>query len=729
MQGRWRLFRHDSGREAGPPAWAYVVLFCASLLIGFWNAKQFGVVLLWPANGVLLAAFLQLHRRKAMAVLAVCFAINLASNVVRGDPMPFLWLNATLNLAEVLIAGIIARRVCGAALDLRRPGRLIRFAVFAVAPAVLICALIIVSVAGAMRNYSPELYGFTLQRYFSMQALGLLVVAPLLLLLARRHRFSDEGQVAGHRETAALFAILGATTLMVFGQSSTPLIYLVFPALLLLVFRVSPTHSALAVLMVTLISGAATLMGHGPVTLHRLPDNPELAHLPDIARQLTVLYGFLLSLIAIALPVSTAVSEHRRMIRRLESRTRSAQAARHRAEAADKAKSRFLALMSHEMRTPLHGVVGYADILSRRDGLAKETRRQVAEIQRSGGALLTLVEDVLEISRSMGIASQDTVQPAALLDEVIETNRPAAHGKDLRFHVRVDPGAERPVIGDRSRMRQILQRLVSNAIKFTAEGEVVVSVTREGPLTVFRVADTGPGIDPTFISNLFEPFVQADDSISRTHVGAGLGLAVAERMTRVMGGQIALEETSARGSTFVVRLPLALAEIILEESQPVVALDPAQPDAADADTAGAEANEAGAGRVLIVDDHPTNREVARLMLAPLGCEIVEAADGIEAVDLVSTSDFDLILMDVRMPRMDGLAASRAIRALEGDTAHTPILAVTADAMPEDAARCIAAGMDGHVAKPLTHAALFAAIDAIMTAGDPPQAPSAVDRAA
>ncbi|WP_428151506.1 response regulator [Brevundimonas sp.] len=697
MQGRWRVFRHEAGREAGPPAWAYVALFCASLLIGMWSAKTFGAVVMWPANGILLAAFLQLRRRKALAVLTVCFAINLVSNVVRGDPMPFLWLNAVLNVTEVVIAGILARRVCGAALDLRRPRRLAFFAVAAVTPAVLFCTLVIVGVAAMLNDYSTSLYVFTVQRYFAMEAIGLLTITPTLLLLARRHRFADTGTVANAKETVALFSLLTVATLVVFCQSSLPITYLIFPTLLLLVFRVSTTGSAVAVLLVTLIGGLATVTGHGPATLQRLAADPELAHIPDLVRQLNVFYGFLLTLIAVALPVSTIVSERRRMVLRLETRTLAAQAARRQAEAADAAKSRFLALMSHEMRTPLHGVVGYAEILSRRSGLPREARHQVEEIQRSGAALLTLVEDLLEVSHGDAGGGPEAIDPAGLLFQVVAASHDSAASKRLPIHIRVEPGAEGPLLADQRRLRQILHRLVSNAVKFTAGGEIVVSIAREGPLTVFRVADTGPGIHPDLIPTLFDAFVQADDSISRAHVGCGIGLAVARRLTTAMGGRIELESTSSDGSTFVVRLPLPLAD----------------EDAA-TDVAGpAGAGTGGAARVLIVDDHSTNREVARLMLAPLGCEIFEAVDGIEAVEMASATPFDLILMDVRMPRMDGLAATRAIRALDGAFARTPILAVTADAMPEDAARCMAAGMDGHVAKPLTHASLFSAIDAVM----------------
>ena len=701
MQGRWRIFRHETGREAGPPAWAYVTLFCASLLIGLWSAQEFGAVVMWPANGILLAAFLQLRRRKAIAVLAVCFAVNLGTNVVRGDPMPFLWLNAVLNLAEVLIAGVLARRFCGAALDLRRPHRLVRFALAAVTPAVLTVTLIIVTIAAVIKVYSPDLYAFTLQRYFAMEALGLLTVTPTLLLLARRHRFRDTGATAGPKESITLFSLLTAASVIVFSQSAVPITYLIFPALLLLVFRVSTTGTALAILLVTLIGGFATVTGHGPVTLQRLVVDPELANVPTVVRQLNVFYGFLLSLIAVALPVSTVVSERRRMLERLQTRTRAAQDARRRAEAADAAKSRFLALMSHEMRTPLHGVVGYAEVLSRRPSLAKEARRQVAEIQRSSAALLTLVEDVLEVSRGDAVMGQDVIDPAALLVQVAAASGDCAAFKRLPIRLDVLAGADAPVLADRRRLRQILHRLVSNAVKFTTEGEVVVRVGREGPLTVFRVIDTGPGVAPALVPNLFAAFVQADDSISRDHVGAGLGLAVAHRLTLAMGGQIALESTSSTGSTFVVRLPLPLAE----QAAVAEAADPTLAEAAEP------------ARVLIVDDHPTNREVARLMLAPLGCDIFEAVDGVEAVEMASAAPYDLILMDVRMPRMDGLAATRAIRALDGAFARTPILAVTADAMPEDAARCLAAGMDGHVAKPLTHASLFAAIEAVMGAGD------------
>jgi len=706
LQGRWRLFRHDAGREAGPPAWVYVGLYGLALALGLWSAHRFDAVVLWPANGVLLAAVLQLHRRKAIPVILICVALNIATNIVRGDPMPFLWLNPALNLAQVGIAGLLARRVCGAALDLRRPRRLVAFGLLAVVPAVAVCAATAVTTLATLRDVPPGVLLFTLQRAVSMEALGLLTVTPTLLLLARRHRFRDTAIPERRLELTGLFLLLGAVTALVFFQTRLPLQFLLFPPLLLLLFRGTPTWAAAAVGLVILISGFATLHGYGPVVLARLDGDGHADAIPEVMRRLNVLYAFMLAIVVTALPISTVMCERQRLVQRLEARRATAQAARRRAEAADAAKSRFLALMSHEMRTPLHGVVGYAEVLSRRPGLARDVRAQLDQIQTSGATLLTLVEDVLEVTRNAALPCLDTVDLAVTLEQAAAPCREAADTKGIAIVLRVQPEAKPPVLSDGRQMRQILHRLIGNAVKFSTSGTIEVTASREGPDIVLRVADTGPGIDPGVRDRLFQPFAQGDDSLTRVHAGAGLGLAVASRMARTLGGSIALEQSSAAGSTFVVRLPLPVVEDTDHAAPAVPALE-------------ADAVPAAAGRILVVDDHPTNREVARLMLAPLGCEIFEAEDGIEAVQMASATPYDLILMDVRMPRMDGLAATRAIRALPPPHGRTPILAITADAMPEDVGRCLAAGMDGHLAKPITHAALFAAIDKVMTAATDP----------
>ena len=704
MKGRWRLFRHEGGRAAGPPPWVYVALFCACMLVGLWSAARFGAIVIWPANGVMLAALLQLHRRQAVRVIAVCFTINIVSNVVRGDPMPFLLLNPLSNLIQVSLAAVLARRVCGAALDLRRPKRLANFAFLAVLPAVGLTAFCIVTLGAVLRDLSLPIYLFTLHRYFDMELLGLLIVAPTLLLMARAHRFQGLSQVS-RVEVAALIGLLVAITALTFFQNRVPLLFLVFPPIVLIVFRLSPPWSALSCMLVATIGAIATLMGHGPITMTILLDIPGLEAVDTLQRQLSIYYLFLLAVMATTLPISAMMSERHRLVARLKARTQAAQAARRRAEAADAAKSRFLALMSHEMRTPLHSVVGYAEVLARRMDITSEAREQVELIQQSGNGLLMLVEDVLEVSRGDEIACMDTVLLCEILSQAAAPSREIAAIKGLTL--RLETRTTGPVVCDRRRLRQAVHKLIANAVKFTAHGEVVVTADRDGDDVVITVVDTGPGIDPALKARLFEAFVQGDDSIARDQSGAGMGLTVVRRHAERMGGTVCVESQPGQGSRFTLRLPLAPADQITDADVPAEA--PAMPPPP---------------RVLVVDDHPANREVARLMLAPLGCEIVEAVDGIDALERVQVQTFDLILMDVRMPRMDGIAATRAIRALPAPFSVMPILAVTADAMPEDAARCLAAGMNGHLAKPITHASLYAAIDLVMASDDPTDAEAA-----
>lgn len=706
MHGRWRLFRHEGGLASGPPAWAYVVLFSACLLLGIWSARTFGAVVIWPANGVMLAALLQLHRRKAVSVLAACLTINLLANIVRGDPMPFLWLNAVLNLGQVCLAGLIARRVGGAALDLRQPRRLANFALLAVTPAVLLSALLIVSVAASLRPYSLTLYLFTVVRYSAMEILGLLMVTPVLLLIAKSHRFRDSAP-ASPAETLGLMVLLMVVTAGVFFQPLTATLFLIFPPLLLIAFRASPVWVARAVILVAVIGGFSTATGQGPVALTRMVDIPGLEAVPLVIHRLNIFYLFLLAVVVTALPVSTVMSARRRLVARLQARTTAAQVARRRAEEADAVKTRFLALMSHEMRTPLNSVTGYAEVLARRPAMEAEARVQLDQIQRSGECLLMLVEDVLEVSRGDESLDLQPLVLSTLLKAAVETGRPAAADKGVALTLEIRPAASGSVTGDRRRLRQSLNHLIGNAVKFTDRGTVRVVADRIDGDVVITVADTGCGLDTARADALFEVFVQGDDSISRCHGGAGIGLALVKRHATIMGGAISVASRPGEGAVFTLRLPLPAADTAAAE-----AVDPIEGPAATGESA------ARAPRVLVVDDHPSNREVARLMLTAAGCEVAEATDGDEAVDMARAGLFDLILMDVRMPRVDGLAATRMIRNLPGAVAHTPILAVTADAMPADAARCLAAGMNAHLAKPISHQALYAAMDRLLTAPAP-----------
>ena len=717
MQGRWRLFRHDAGRVAGPPALAYVVLYGAAMAVGYWTIGQFGTATVWLANGVVTAALLQLHRRPAIAVLAACAALDVLVNSVRGGVPYYLVTSVVLNLGMAMLAAVLARRVCGAALDLRRPGRLTRFAVLAVVPATATGALASMGLMALIVPKPLVMWLFQLQNYFAVEVLGLFLVTPILLLLARRHRFAGAAR-ASRIEAVSLIGLMLAVTAAVFWQDHAPVTFLVFLPMMLIGLRLSPAWSAGALIGLALVSGAATLMGHGPVHLTRLVVLPGLESVPPMVHSLGVYNLFLLAMVVTVLPISTVMTERRRLEARLRARTAAAQEARRVAEDAAAARSRFLAMMSHEMRTPLNGVAGFADLLAGRADLDAEAVRQARQIRESSDGLLMLVEDILDFARGECTLSPEPLDLAAVAREALGPSRAAADAFGLTLTIDDRLPARSRFNCDRRALRQALHPLIANAVKFTTEGGVSVRLDRAGEGIAIRVSDTGCGIEPAHHAALFEAFSQADASTTRLHEGAGLGLALVARHVHRLGGRVEVDSRPGEGSTFTLHLPLTRAADAPAET--------AAPDASSLAprpaTAPSAVQAAGSrvARVLVVDDHPVNREVARIMIQAFGCEVIEACDGHEAVAAAAGHAFDLALMDVRMPRMDGLEATRRIRALPGRSGAVPIVAMTADAMPEDVARCLAAGMNGHLAKPVSQAALFAIVSRAL-AGDLPAA--------
>ena len=708
MQGHWRLFRHEAGRIAGPSAWLYVLLFAASQLIGHWSVATFDAIAVWLSNGILVAALLQLHRRPAMAVLTACFTINLLSNIVRGDVGILLWLNALMNLGEAFLCAFLARRVCGAALDMRRPKRLLAFAGLAAAPAVAVTTVIgfglVLLVSGTGLSTAV---GFKIYSFYMVELLGLLLVTPILMLVARAHRFQGMTRARAPEAIGLLFLMLAITT-VTFWQNNAPIAFLTFPPMLLISLRLSPTKTAMALIMLTVITGVATLTGHGPVHLTQLPDVPGLEGVSPMLRRLGVYNLYLLAMVATVLPISTVMTERRQLEARLRARTLAAQDARRTAEEAAAARSRFLAMMSHEMRTPLNGVAGFADVLAARPGLDAEAVRQARQIRASSDGLLMLVEDILDFARGDDALTNEPLDLAGVACETVTASLGAALARGLTIHIDDRLPAQARFTADRRALRQALHPLIANAVKFTDRGEIVVRLDRAGDGVCIQVSDTGCGIDPSILPELFEAFAQGDASIRRSHSGAGLGLAVAARHVRRMGGRIEVDSRQGEGSTFTLHLPFARAADVAAEGRPT------EDDAAPADDAGR------APCVLVVDDHPVNREVARIMLEAFGCDVVEVSDGQQALDAVAGQPFDLVLMDVRMPHMDGLEATRRIRAMPGPASALAIVAMTADAMPEDVNRCLAAGMNAHMAKPINQAGLLAMVNRALT-GDLPAA--------
>lgn len=391
-------------------------------------------------------------------------------------------------------------------------------------------------------------------------------------------------------------------------------------------------------------------------------------------------------------------------------------AARRLAEAASRAKSDFIANMSHEIRTPLNGVIGMARALCQAD-LPPREKEQSLLLVDSGEALRVLLNDMLDLSKIEAGKLTIDARPFALrpmLEGVTRLFEPAAAAKGLTIGLEIAPGLARTWIGDEARIRQILSNLVSNAVKFTSTGGLVVSAAPAGgssgsaALAGLRLAvvDTGPGIDPAQMDRLFQKFVQLDESSTRRHGGTGLGLALCADLTSLMEGEIQVRRAPSGGMEFLVLLPLKTGHADLAETPPH------EPAARDLEGAPLW--------VLAAEDHPTNRKVLELLLEPTGvhCRFVE--NGQEAVEAWREQNWDVILMDVQMPVMDGLAATRAIRSEEafGGRRRTPIIALTANALQHQQEEYAAAGMDDFVGKPIQPDRLYAALSRAAEQSEP-----------
>jgi PAS domain S-box-containing protein len=378
------------------------------------------------------------------------------------------------------------------------------------------------------------------------------------------------------------------------------------------------------------------------------------------------------------------------------------------AEAANSAKSDFLANMSHEIRTPLNGVIGIVDALGRTVGLTPEQQEMVELIRGCGVTLERLVSDILDVSK-IEAGQLDLETRPFNLDEALEpicVVKARAEDKGLTFTVNRSPEAEGVFIGDSTRIRQVLGNLLSNAVKFTATGGITVdiAVTPDGDThrLSISVEDSGIGFDADHAARLFERFNQADGTITRRFGGTGLGLSICRSLIEMMDGEIGARSTPGTGSRFHFSLPLPRG-------------------AATGDGAAATTPVmARALRILLAEDHPTNQRVVQLILQGQGIELEIVDDGAAAVTAFRDDEFDLILMDMQMPVMDGLSATRAIRALEAETPlrpRIPIVMLSANAMVEHRADAAAAGADGHIAKPITAASLLAGMQQVLDALD------------
>ena len=642
---------------------------------------------IWPAAGVMAATFLLTPRKSWKWILLVTSAESLFLNDTFGFSPRTL-----ISIPEGMLLAFLIRRTCPPSLNFADPWTFTQFTFKAAAPACLASA-----VACYFLPNGPHTSWNGAVGWFTGHMLGAAIAVPTMVTLLRPRRYREFDRPAWELLLASGGLLAYAATL--FHVHSVVLLLLVFPMAMFVAFRYGPVGASTVSVLMTVLA-----------LLHIYAGIPGPR--PTTAVEVQWVQTLVAVVFITSLPAAGALASLQRTRRLLARRTEIARQARRRADEAAVAKTRFLANMSHEIRTPLNGVIGLADALSR-TALEQDQREMVDMIQGSGRALNGILSDVLDLARAdagglsltpEAFDAGEAVKAASYLFESI------ALQKGVAFEVDFDPCCRQDLTGDALRIRQIISNLISNAVKFTEQGKIQVKASLlpcpgDPALAdlVVAVIDTGVGIAADARGRLFRRFEQADNSVARRYGGTGLGLAISRELAEMMGGRVDCESEPGRGSTFTLRLTLPLA---VRQAPAPEALPELLPDG----LLGSQRRQ----QVLLAEDHPVNQRVIQAILGD-SVDLTIVSDGQTALEACRTSAFDLILMDTHMPVMDGLTAIRGIRAMEAETPcpRTPVISLTADAMPSQVQEALAAGADRHLAKPITAAALIAAMSAVM----------------
>ncbi len=660
---------------------------CALLFCAAWVAVQSswlsgGVIVLWPADGLIVGLMLAPHAKRPWWVMAGGLAGVMLAFIVVNRQMTLGWTLVCLMSVTIPLVYLAVKRIIGqrSIADARVLMPFMAICMVIGAPASILRAWLIA------RIWGYPFIDFALTTT-TATFVGYAVVMPLLLLMTQpRERTS-----ADLRAKLTMWGVVGLYTVVMtasFMETHYPTGYLVPLALILIAHAVDFTGIAVVILVTSLVSVALTFHGYGPIS-----------HFPsNLKTKVLMTQAYLAIIVCMTLPFSAIMTDRNRLKRSLVSALEEAKAASH-------AKSTFLATISHEIRTPLNGVLGMAQVMAMGE-LNPVQRERLAVVRSSGESLLSLLNDVLDLSKieagklTLEMIDYDLVK---VIDTVAAQNQALAANKGLAL-LAVTEGAEGLFEGDPNRIRQVLQNLVSNAIKFTASGSVTITATASDDGLKIQVRDTGMGIPADKVGALFQKFTQLDESTTRKFGGTGLGLSICRELAQAMGGDVSVESRDGEGSTFTLDLPLRRSA--------------RQPEPTTESDAPYRAPEL-ALRVLAAEDNPTNQLVLRTLLGTAGVVPTIVGNGAEAVAAWREGGWDVILMDVQMPVMDGPTAVRQIREEEAENGRkrTRIVALTANAMDHHVREYLEAGMDDYLAKPIAIEKLFALLGDVQASLD------------
>jgi signal transduction histidine kinase/CheY-like chemotaxis protein len=652
-------------------AFVAAVLFVSSLLAILSSSKSGGILVVWPADGLILGFMLGPFRRQRWLALGAGLFGTMLAFEVPGRQMVLATTRVGLMAISIPIVYGLARRIIG-----QRSIAETR----ALLPFLAVCSgtAFVLSMGRSLLVHA--IWGWPIMSLWlttwTATFTGCAFATPLVLFLAQMRTERS----MGWRAIAIQCGVIGAYLVMmtaVFLDTSRPTLWLIPLSLVLLAHILDFMGIVAVVGATTLIITNLTFSGQGP-----------LSHFySDVKQQILAIQAFVIIVICATLPITALMKDRAKLKTSLI-------AALDEAKAASEAKTTFLATMSHEIRTPLNGVIGMAQAIML-DELIPRQRERINVVRNSGEVLLRLLNDVLDISKiEAGKLTIEIIEfnLVDIIDSVVRHNEGIAQHQGLWIETRTD-AAKGLYLGDPTRLRQIIQNLVGNALKFTEFGGVTIEAHYDAGQLRLSVHDTGLGVPEDKLSALFNKFSQVDQSTTRRFGGTGLGLSICKELAQVMGGDITVRSEERAGSTFTLEIPIQRIGDAPPQVRPVAPME----DMQQFDL-----------RVLAAEDNATNQLVLKTLLAAVGVTPTIVGDGVEAVTAWRQGDWDLVLMDVQMPIMDGQAATREIRAIERAERRprTRIVALSANAMDHQLRDYIEAGMDGHLAKPISTNLLF-----------------------